>query len=276
MTGTPSIAAEDITGITSALIRPILSTTAPRRGTDRTPTLASTNGRCLRVSVARQTSVDQACDEVRFQEGARRGNHMRRRPFRLGYLVSHPIQYQAPMLRHIAQDPDIDLTVFYMSDMSVEGFYDPQFKVQVKWDVPLLGGYQHTFLGRLGGAKVTQLLRPVVVGLQRTLERARLDALWLHGYKHQVQLRAICAARRLGIPILVRGDSNVVEQSLMDKVSAQVLQRLFRKIDAFLYIGKQNRQFYAERGVGDGRLFSVPYAVDNIRFQQAVKDAAVS
>ena len=180
------------------------------------------------------------------------------------------------MLRHIARDPDIDLTVFYMSDMSVEGFHDRQFKIQVKWDVPLLGGYRHTVLGRLGNAHVTPLLRPLVMGLHGTLRRARLDALWLHGYKHQVQLRAICAARRLGIPILVRGDSNVTRRTLRDKISDRVLRRLFRKIDAFLFIGKENRQFYAERGVDDGRLFSVPYAVDNNRFQQAAREATSS
>ena len=78
-----------------------------------------------------------------------------------------------------------------MSDMSVAGFHDRQFKIQVKWDVPLLGGYRHTVLGRLGNAHVTPLLRPLVMGLHGTLRRARLDALWLHGYKHQVQLRAI-------------------------------------------------------------------------------------
>ena len=43
---------------------------------------------------------------------------------RLAYLVSHPIQYQAPLLRRIAQEPDIDLTVFFGSDFSVQGYKD--------------------------------------------------------------------------------------------------------------------------------------------------------
>ena len=231
------------------------------------------------MSTASQMITEQAFDELLFGQIGRQHDHAKRKPFRLGYLVSHPIQYQSPMLRYIAQDPDIDLTVFYMSDMSVQGFYDRQFKVQVKWDIPLLGGYRHTFLGRLGGADVTPLLRPVVVGLKSALKEARLDALWLHGYKHQVQLRAIRAARQLKIPILVRGESNVAgvaEEGLKDRISDRVLERLFKQIDAFLYIGKQNRQFYTERGVDDRKLFPVPYAVDNMRFQQAVKEASAS
>ena len=42
-----------------------------------------------------------------------------RRRVRLAYLVSHPIQYQSPLLRRIAEDPEIDLTVFFGSDFSV-------------------------------------------------------------------------------------------------------------------------------------------------------------
>lgn len=199
-----------------------------------------------------------------------------RSPFRLGYLVSHPIQYQAPMLRHIAQDPEIDLTVFYMSDRGVSGFDDREFKVQVKWDVPLLGGYRHIFLKHLGGSAVSPLLRPLVVGLEAAFRGAKLDALWLHGYKHQVQLRAIRTARKLHIPILVRGESSGLGNGLGKRISARVVERLFRMIDGFLYIGMRNRRFYSDRGVSDAQLFPVPYAVDNSHFQNAIRRAALS
>ena len=63
-------------------------------------------------------------------------------PVKLAYFVSHPIQYQAPLLRRIAQEPDIDLTVFYSSRPLRAGYADEGFGgVQVRWDVPLLDGY---------------------------------------------------------------------------------------------------------------------------------------
>jgi glycosyltransferase involved in cell wall biosynthesis len=203
---------------------------------------------------------------------------MNQKRFRLGYLVSHPIQYQVPMLRHIARDPEIDLRVFYMSDMSVQGFEDPGFGVTVKWDVPLLGGYSHEFLPRIGDRKVTPLFRPFVVGLESVLRRERLDALWLHGYKHQACLRAIFAARRLRIRTLVRGESNDhgTRVGARKRVHNQVLRSLFQRIDAFLFIGQLNREFYRNLGVGEAKLFSMPYSVDNTFFQAAVKDAAAA
>src|ERR1039458_6065990 len=69
---------------------------------------------------------------------------------RLAYFVSHPIQYQAPLPRRIAQEPDIDLTVFFSSDLSVRGYKDSGFGVHVEWDVPLLEGYKYEFLPRIG------------------------------------------------------------------------------------------------------------------------------
>ena len=71
------------------------------------------------------------------------------RRVRLAYLVSHPIQYQVPLLRRIAKEPDIDLTVLFGSDFSVRGYEDKGFGVAVKWDVPLLDGYKYEFLPAL-------------------------------------------------------------------------------------------------------------------------------
>ena len=68
---------------------------------------------------------------------------------RLAYLVSHPIQYQAPLLRRIAREPDIDLTVFFGSDFSLRAYRDEGFGVDVAWDTPLTEGYKHVFLKAL-------------------------------------------------------------------------------------------------------------------------------
>jgi hypothetical protein len=72
------------------------------------------------------------------------------RPYRVAYLASHPIQYQAPMLRYLAARPELDLTVLFLSDFSVREYRDPGFGVPVHWDVPLLEGYSYRFLPWVG------------------------------------------------------------------------------------------------------------------------------
>ncbi len=93
---------------------------------------------------------------------------------KLAYLVSHPIQYQAPLLRRIAQEPDIDLTVFFGSDFSVRGYKDEGFGgVDVKWDVPLLEGYRHEFLPALRDNATVSVATPLNYGILRRLRGAR-------------------------------------------------------------------------------------------------------
>src|ERR1700744_5393513 len=105
---------------------------------------------------------------------------------RLAYLVSHPIQYQAPLLRRIAQEPDIELTVFFGSNFSVREYVDKGFGVDVKWDVPLLDGYQHEFLPAIWDKRRTgptsQLNYGIFSRLRGDKGAAGFDVLWVHGY----------------------------------------------------------------------------------------------
>src|SRR5277367_5548307 len=96
------------------------------------------------------------------------GNRLKNK-VRLAYLVSHPIQYQAPLLRRIAQEPDIDLTVFFGSDFSVRGYKDEGFGVGVKWDVPLLEGYEYEFLPVLRDKATVSITSPMNRGIASRL-----------------------------------------------------------------------------------------------------------
>src|ERR1700729_1806586 len=90
---------------------------------------------------------------------------MTKNKVRLAYLVSHPIQYQAPLLRRIAQEPDIDLTVFFGSDFSMRDYKDEGFGVGVKWDVPLLDGYRYEFLPALRDNATVGVASPLNYGI---------------------------------------------------------------------------------------------------------------
>jgi glycosyltransferase involved in cell wall biosynthesis len=195
---------------------------------------------------------------------------------RLAYLVSHPIQYQAPLLRRIATEPGIDFTVLFLSDMSTGRYPDPGFGTTVEWDVDVVGGFRHEFLPGLGGSDRVTSWRPWTTGLDRTLRRDRFDVLWVHGYAHPTMLRAIRLASRRGLRVLVRGES---QEASGHRVVSRGLRRLvlptfFRLPDAFLSIGTRNRRYYLAHGVTEDRIFSMPYAVDNEFFRRAATSAA--
>jgi hypothetical protein len=83
---------------------------------------------------------------------------------RLAYLVTHPIQYQAPLLRRIAAEPDIELKVIFASKLFTRGFLDLGCERQVQWDVPLLQGYQRKFLPTFGSTDRISFWKPINYG----------------------------------------------------------------------------------------------------------------
>ncbi len=189
---------------------------------------------------------------------------------RLAYLVSHPIQYQAPLLRRIASEPGIDLTVFFISDFSLREYRDEGFGAALKWDIPLLGGYKHEMLETVGDSFPVTGIRPWVKNLRSVLRNGNFDVLWLHGYSQVTSLRAIAMARKLGIKTLVRSDGQLASaegRPAVRRIKAMAVRRLFRLIDGFLSVGSMNSQYYEYFGVAPDRIFDLPYAVDNEFFQ---------
>lgn len=203
------------------------------------------------------------------------------RPVRLAYLVSHPIQYQAPLLRRIAAEPGIDLTVFFGSDLSVSSYRDEGFGVNVAWDTPLLEGYRSEFLRPLRDRRVISATSPISRGilskLQYTDGSLAFDALWVHGYASVNALLGIAAAKALGIPVLLRAESWLGDRprARWKALAKSFFFRALRHaITATLPIGHHNREYWAHCFGAAMPQFPMPYAVDNRRFAAQAQAAA--
>jgi glycosyltransferase involved in cell wall biosynthesis len=202
------------------------------------------------------------------------------RPVRLAYLVSHPIQYQSPLLRLIAAEPGIALKVFYRSPMGLKPYADAGFGQTIAWDTPLLEGFDHEFLPALDDPmRVTRYLRPLNYGLGRRLREGRFDALWVHGYARVFNGAAMLAAKRHGLKVLLRDEATPISMPrgpLKTLVKRGFFAGLRQLVDGALAIGSLNRRYYIEQGFDPSRVFSMPYAVDNARFQAGSRAAAAS
>jgi len=205
------------------------------------------------------------------------------RPVRLAYLVSHPIQYQAPLLRRIAQEPDIDLTVFFGSDFSVREYSDEGFGVEIQWDVPLLEGYRHVFLPRIRDGSHVSFTTPLNRGMLRALKghstSRRFDVLWVHGYASANSLHGMIAAKLLGIPVMLRAESWLRDRGRSrTKLAAKRLffSALESLTDAVLPIGTATSEYWRHYFGQRVPQFLVPYAVDNSYFSRLAQQAQSS
>ncbi len=207
----------------------------------------------------------------------------RKKKVRLAYLVSHPIQYQAPLLRRIAQEPDIDLTVLFGSDFSLRNYSDEGFGVSVKWDVPLLDGYRHRFLPVLRDDGTQTVTTPLNYGIFSALRGNRLepefDVLWVHGYAMVNALHGMLAAKALGIPVLLRGDMWLRDRPrsgpklLFKQLFFEGLKQL---VAGVLPVGTLNQEYWRHYFGTAVPFFLMPYAVDNEYFRQRSLEAAAT
>lgn len=195
---------------------------------------------------------------------------------RLAYLVTHPIQYQAPLLKRIAREPDIRLKVFFASDLSVDSYLDDDFRATIRWDTPLLDGYDYEFLPAIGNIHRLTALRPLSRGLSKRLRSGGFSFLWIHSYARPQHWVAMLVAKHLGLKILLRDEATVIghKRGLARRLAKHAFFTwLGRTVDGFLSIGTLNSEYYRGYGIGEERIFPVPYAVDNQLFQSYVQKA---
>jgi len=193
---------------------------------------------------------------------------------KLAILLSHPIQYFSPLFKILNSNDNYELIVYYCSDSSIRGVLDHQFGQKIKWDIPLLDGYEYKFLHNLSPVSSPNLrfFGLMNFGIIRSLIKDSPDVLLIHGWAYFTNILAIFVAKIAGIKVWMRCE-NPLNQELRNSTYKQKLKKLllgkllFRFVDKFLCIGTQNQMFYHHFGVQQNKLLYTPYAVDNDRFR---------
>jgi glycosyltransferase involved in cell wall biosynthesis len=188
---------------------------------------------------------------------------------RLAIFATHPVQYYAPLFRTLARE--IDLEVFYghrgtPHDQAVAGFGQA-----FEWDVDLLSGYRHSFLTNAARCAGLESFSGIdSPGLANILREGEWSAVLLLGWYRKMLIQALVAAKRLGIPVMARGDSQLHGcRPLWKRALKRVAYPVFlRQFDAGLVVGRRNRAYWRHYGYPEGRLFDSPHCVDNEWFAE--------
>ena len=184
---------------------------------------------------------------------------------RLGILESSD-RYHAPVFRELAER--CDLTVLLLTARR-QGQAEAGFGVPFDWDVDLLTGYRHDFLHNIAQAPATnRFFGCNCPGLQDVIASNRFDAFVVTGWALFVYWQAVWACRRQGIPVLIRGDSQLPlnRRPVLRLLKEIAYPWLLRSFNGFLYVGQRNREYLRHYGVKPERLFFSPHCVDNRLF----------
>jgi len=192
------------------------------------------------------------------------------RPLRITAVLTHPTQYFSPWFRHIAaRHPEVALTVLYGAVPSAaqqgEGF-----GTAFAWDVPLLDGYEATVCGDAEGKPFgsDRFFGLDVPDIQARIAATHPDVVLIHGWHAVLQVRALRACRRLGLPVLYRGDSTLESgpsgwRRPLWRLKTRVMLRQF---DGYLNVGTAAFDYLRAFATPEPLIARSPHAVDNAFF----------
>lgn len=186
---------------------------------------------------------------------------------KIGILASHPVQYHSPIYRYLARKAPGQIHVFFGSRTGARPSLDKGFGRVVQWDIPLLNGYDFTFLHTSGRDPGPGL--HYFNGFWKEFRRNGCDTLIIwNTYASRAFMRYLLEARHANVPVIYRGDTyqSPDGSSLRDLAKTIYLKSAFRMVDHFLAIGSWSRQFYLHLGIPSHRITLAPYAIDNDYF----------
>ncbi|MDN3586189.1 glycosyltransferase family 4 protein [Pedobacter aquatilis] len=162
----------------------------------------------------------------------------------------------------------IQLKVFYTWGEQSLTIYDYGFGQSIKWDIPLLDGYDYQFLENVskepGTHHFSGIINPTLLREVRDFEP---NAILIYGWAWKSHLKTLRFFKGK-IPIYFRGDSTLLDQQ---KDFRGLLRKLFLKwvyshVDKAFYVGNANKKYYNHLGLTEEQLVFAPHAIDNHRF----------
>jgi glycosyltransferase involved in cell wall biosynthesis len=188
---------------------------------------------------------------------------------RVLFVATHPVQYQAPMFRHMAQNPRLDFQVAYCDLQGSEAALDHDFGVQVKWDVPLLEDYPWVHVPnwspRPAPGRFFGLVNP---GLWELVRTGGYDAVVIYtGYACVSFWIALVAAKLHRKVLFFATDAHELRardgKHWKSTVKRFLWPWLFRLASVVILPSSKSVALMRRLGIPDEHLVLTPYAVDN-------------
>ena len=196
---------------------------------------------------------------------------------KLAIIITHPIQYYAPMFKHMTNRGIVCKVFYTWGEGGLNGKYDPNFCKIIEWDIPLLEGYEYEFCENIakkpGSDHFRGIINPNLIAKIISYEASHILVFGWNFYSHLKVLRYFKGK----LPILFRGDSTLLDPlSFPQKILRKLLLSwVYKHVDIALFVGNENKKYYQYFGLKDNQLLFMPHAIHNDRFA-FINDSQVS
>jgi glycosyltransferase involved in cell wall biosynthesis len=188
--------------------------------------------------------------------------------YKMAIIITHPVQYYAPVFRLMHERGNINIKVFYTWGNHVAGKHDPGFDKEIEWDIPLLEGYPYEWVENTSAQPGSHHFKGIInPGIIEQINNWQPGALLVFGWAYHSHLKTIRHFKHK-IPVYFRGDSTLLDEKpgFRSLLKTILLKWVYRHIDHAFYVGTNNKAYFKKYGLKDHQLSFAPHAVDNDRF----------
>jgi glycosyltransferase involved in cell wall biosynthesis len=176
----------------------------------------------------------------------------------------------------------LDVKVYYTWSQVQDGLiYDPSFKKNIKWDIPLLEGYEFEFVENESANPGSHHFNGIINSkLIPRINAFNPDGILIYGWSFKSHLQAMRYYKGK-IPVYFRGDSTLLDEveyfSIKKIIRRYFLRWVYSYVDHAFYVGSANKEYFLKHGLKESQLSFAPHAIDNKRFslQSTLEEAQI-
>ncbi len=166
--------------------------------------------------------------------------------------------YRIPPFNYLAQDEEIDLTVFFFAETESRRSWlvekeKIQFSYQVLWGLQLGKSYQ----------SAPVFLNPDVI---YQLWKQQPDVIICGGWHHFTHWLALMYAQMTKTPLLIWSESTLKDERVLSSIKNKLKKWIVNQADGYIIPGKAQENYLVELGAREDRIWTAPNAVDSVFF----------
>ncbi len=198
------------------------------------------------------------------------------RKIKLAVVISHPVQYQAPVFRSLAKNPKIDLKVFFASSQGASSKLDPEFNIKFRWDCEVLKGYKSEIISI---KSFKDLSNPWVASLvarrvSQKIKQFKPEFILIMGYSPLFYYLVAKRLKKNRARLLFRAETTdiaVTRSRLKTILRRKVLTRFYKNFDHFFAIGTNSKNHFLHHNVSPSKISTSFYSTDTEFIKKQIK-----
>ena len=172
--------------------------------------------------------------------------------------------YRIPVFNALAQRPELDLRVIFLSENDPTLRQWRVYKDEIKFKYEVLPSWRR----RLG--RYNLLLNR---GMRSALNRIQPDVLLCGGYNYLASWTAAYWAKAHRVPFLLWSESTALDRRRKYPAVEALKSRFLNLCIAFVVPGKSSRNYLKDLGIAEERIVAAPNAVDNALYSNSAEAA---